>query len=171
MLKKIALGVGVVLILIQFIHPEKNLSDDNTFDISTKYNVPTEVANVLQVACRDCHSNKTAYPWYNNIQPVAFFLAHHVDDGKRHLNFSTFTKLPIAVQNHKLEEVMETVEEKEMPLESYTALGLHKEANLTAAQRQLIIDWAKAQMDTLKANYPADSLVMKRRSPEGQARD
>ena len=96
-------------------------------------------------------------------------MAHHVDDGKKHLNFSTFTKLPIAVQNHKLEEVIETVEEKEMPLESYTALGLHKEANLTDAQRQLIIEWAKTQMATLKANYPADSLIMKRRKPEGEA--
>lgn len=169
MIKKIALGIGVVLILIQFIRPEKNISDDNTYDITTQYAVPADVKQVLQVACRDCHSNKTAYPWYNDIQPVAFFLAHHVVDGKKHLNFSTFTKLPIAVQNHKLEEVIETVEEKEMPLESYTALGLHKEANLTDAQRQLIIDWARTQMATLKATYPADSLVMKRRKPEGES--
>lgn len=165
MFKKILLGIAVALILMQFIRPEKNLSDDRTNDISTKYPIPDDLKQTLQVACNDCHSNKTAYPWYSNLQPVAWMLADHVNDGKRHLNFSTFTKLPIAVQNHKLEEIAEQVEEKEMPLESYTYLGLHKEANLTPEQRQQIVSWAKAQMETLKATYPADSLVMKRKSP------
>lgn len=165
MLKKILLGIAVALILMQFIRPEKNLSDDRANDISTKYQIPDNLKQTLQVACNDCHSNKTEYPWYSNLQPVAWMLADHVNDGKRHLNFSTFTKLPIAVQNHKLEEIAEQVEEKEMPLESYTYLGLHKEANLTPEQRQQIVLWAKAQMETLKATYPADSLVMKRKSP------
>jgi hypothetical protein len=50
-----------------------------------------------------------------------------------------------------------------MPLESYTYLGLHAEANLTEQQREVLIDWAKSQMAYLKATYPADSLVLKRR--------
>jgi Haem-binding domain len=108
---------------------------------------------------------QTEYPWYANIQPVAWWLNHHVTDGKRHANYSTFAQLPIAVQNHKLEETIEMIEEKEMPLASYTYFGLHKEANLTDEQRQILIRWAKAQMDSLKAHYPADSLVMKRKSP------
>lgn len=170
MLKKILIGLGIVLVLIQFFHPEKNLSNDLTDDISTKYPMPEEVKQILQVACNDCHSNKTAYPWYNNIQPVAWMLANHVNDGKRHLNFSTFTKMPIAVQNHKLDEIIKEVDEKEMPLESYTYLGLHSEANLTSEQREKIIIWAKTQMDTLKATYPADSLVMKRR-PQSPPKD
>lgn len=163
MFKKILLGIALVLVLMQFIRPEKNLSDERTNDISTKYQIPDDIKHTFEVACNDCHSNKTRYPWYNNIQPVAFLLANHVTDGKRHLNFSTFTKLPIAVQNHKFEEIAEQVEKKEMPDGSYTVLGLHKEANLTDEQRQQIISWAKAQMDTLKANYPADSLKMKPR--------
>jgi hypothetical protein len=163
MKKKILLGLAIFLVLIQFIHPEKNESDDQTNNISTKYVVPNDVQHLLSVSCNDCHSNKTTYPWYNNIQPVAWFLNHHVTDGKRHLNFSTFTTLPIAIQNHKLGEIVETVEKKEMPDGSYTLFGLHKEANLTAEQRELIINWAKTQMDTLKVTYPADSLKMKKR--------
>jgi Haem-binding domain len=163
MLKKLFIALLVVLIVIQFIRPEKNLTDDNTYHIATKYNVPEEVNNILKVACNDCHTNKTEYPWYSNIQPVAWFLDHHVTDGKRHYNLSTFTKMPIAVQNHKLEETIEMVEKKEMPLESYTNFGLHQDAKLTDAQRQTLINWAKAQMDTLRANYPADSLIMKAR--------
>lgn len=55
------------------------------------------------------------------------------------------------------------VEKKEMPLHEYTYLGLHPEAVLTDGQRQRIVDWARNQMNFLKATYPADSLVLKRR--------
>ena len=163
MKKKILIGLGMLLVLIQFIRPEKNESNDLTYDISSKYQLTEEVNNLLQVSCNDCHSNKTGYPWYANVQPIAWWLNDHVIDGKRHLNFSEFTSRPIAIQNHKLEEIIEEVKEHEMPLASYTYLGLHKKANLTDAQRKVIINWAQAQMDLLKANYPADSLVMPRR--------
>jgi len=162
-MKKIALGIIGLLIIIQFIHPERNTSNDNTYAISTKYLVPENVNTILTNACNDCHTNQSTYPWYSNIQPVGFWLNHHIEDGKKHLNFSTFTKMPIAVQNHKLEEVIETVEEGEMPMPSYTYFGLHPKANLNAEEKGQLIAWAKAQMDTLKATYPADSLKMKPR--------
>jgi hypothetical protein len=163
MLKRILVTIAALFLLFQGYRPEKNLSNDNTYHVSTKYEVPADVNALLESACNDCHSNQTRYPWYAEIQPAASWLAGHVNDGKRHLNFSEFTKLPVAVQNHKFEEVIEMVKEGEMPLKSYTYLGLHADAKLTDAQRQLITGWAQAQMDVLKAQYPADSLVMKRR--------
>jgi hypothetical protein len=165
MIKKILLVISVILILLQFIRTEKNESNDKTHDISTKYAVPANVNHLLEVACNDCHSNKTRYPWYSQIQPVAWLLNNHVEDGKQDLNFSTFASLSIAIQNHKFEEVIEMVDKKAMPLSSYTFLGLHNEANLNDEERKAIIDWVKAQMDTLKANYPADSLILKRKTP------
>ena len=163
MYKKILLVLGLIFILIQFIRPDKNDSNDMTYDISKKYNVPERVNGILKTSCIDCHSNKTTYPWYANVQPVAWWLDHHVTDGKRHLNLSEFTNLRIAIQNHKFDEIVEMVEKKEMPLPSYTNFGLHSEANLSDEQRKLLIDWAKAQMNHLKNNYPADSLVMPKR--------
>lgn len=163
MWKKIAIALAIILIVIQFIRPEKNISGNETFAIQTKYNLPNDVENILQVSCYDCHSNTTKYPWYSNVQPAAWFLADHVNDGKKHLNFSEFTNMPLFVQNHKLEETKEMVEEKEMPLSSYTYFGLHPEANLTDAQRQKIIDWADSQMNYLKQTYPADSLAFPKR--------
>ncbi len=168
MIKKVIIGLVSLLVLIQFFRPEKNLSDDRTNDISTKYQITPELNTLLQVACNDCHSNQTTYPWYAEIQPMGWWLNRHVTEGKDELNFSSFTKLPIAVQNHKLEEIKEMVEEKEMPLPSYTWLGLHKEANLSADQRELIINWASSQMDSLKKQYPPDSLVLKRRPPRAE---
>ena len=164
MLKKILLGLLAVFVIMQAFRPVKNESDDQTNAISTKYAVPADVAAILKVACNDCHSNKTEYPWYANVQPVAWWLADHVKEGKREVNFSNFTSRPIAVQNKKFNEIAEQVEKKKMPLPSYTNLGLHSGANLSDAQRQTLITWAKAQMDTLKAQYPADSLILRRPS-------
>jgi hypothetical protein len=161
--RKILFGLLAVLIVIQLFHPEKNLSGDRTNDISTKYHVPQNINLILEKACNDCHSNTTRYPWYSNIQPFAWWMAGHVNDGKRHLNFSDFTTRRLASQNHKLEEVIDEVKEHEMPISSYTWLGMHSDANLTDEERIAISDWAASQMDSLKRTVPADSLVMERK--------
>lgn len=168
MLKKILLAVLGLFVIIQFFRPEKNLSNDKTYAIESKYAVPDNVDKLLQAACYDCHSNLTVYPWYAEVQPVAWWIADHVEEGKEELNFSAFTNLPLAVQHHKLDEVIEVLEEGEMPLESYTYLGMHPEANLTNNQKEILMGWAKDQMAYLKANYPADSLKMKRGKRENE---
>ena len=150
-----------IFLLAQFIRPTKNVSNDQTRHVSTKFPIPDEVESILKTACYDCHSNYTIYPWYAEVQPVAAWLANHVDEGKRKLNFSTLTTRPIAVQNHKLEEVIEMVREGEMPLDSYT--WVHRDAILTQVQKDALVGWAQTTMDAIKAQYPADSLVLRRK--------
>ena len=162
MIKKISIAILIILIAIQFIPYEKNESANYEFDISKSYNIPDNVQTIFKNACNDCHTNQTIYPWYSQIEPVGYWLNSHVTDGKRHLNFSEFTNRPLTIQYHKLEEVVEVMEEKEMPLDSYTNFGLHPEANLSDEEREILINWAKEQMAYLKATYPADSLVRKR---------
>lgn len=162
MIKKISIAILIILIAIQFIPYEKNESANYEFDISKSYNIPDNVQTIFKNACNDCHTNQTIYPWYSQIEPVGYWLNSHVTDGKRHLNFSEFTNRPLAIQYHKLEEVVEVMEEKEMPLDSYTNFGLHPEANLSEEEREILINWAKEQMAYLQATYPADSLVRKR---------
>ena len=160
-LKYLLYGLLVLLVLIQFYRPEKNQSNDQTQHLNTKYPVPEEVASILKTSCDDCHSNYTVYPWYAEIQPVGIWLANHVEDGKRHLNLSNFTSRKLAIQNHKFEEIVEMVEKNEMPLGSYT--WIHRDAILSEEQKNLLMNWARTQMDSLKAQYPADSLVLRRR--------
>jgi len=102
------------------------------------------VLQVLKTSCYDCHSNSTAYPWYNNIQPVAWWLNKHVNNGKKHLNFSEFGNYDTKKANHKLDEIVETLEKNEMPLFSYVIV--HQNAKLSDAQKKLVMDWAKASM-------------------------
>ena len=62
----------------------------------------------------------------------------------------------------QFEEIIEMVKEKEMPIPSYTWMGLHPKAKISDAQREALISWAQSNMNTLSSTYPADSLVMKR---------
>lgn len=163
MSKKILYTLLAIVFIIQALRPEKNLSGINTYHLSKKYEVPENISQLLSAACYDCHSNTTYYPVYAEVQPVGWWLAKHVKDGKKHLNFSEFTNRPIAIQNHKFEEMIEMLKEKEMPLPSYTWFSLHANAKLSDAQRQELIDWTSAQMQLLKEQYPADSLVLKRK--------
>lgn len=159
--KKVLLGLFAALVLLQFYRPAKNQSNDQARHLATKYPVPADVKQLLAVACDDCHSNLTRYPWYAEVQPVGLWLTGHVNEGKKHFNISEFTRLRAAVQNHKMEELIEMVKEGEMPLKSYT--WTHGDARLTQEQRVLLTNWASSIMDTLRANYPSDSLVLRRK--------
>jgi Haem-binding domain len=166
MLKKILFVLLIALVLIQFFRPQKNISPQGlaqTAHISSKYPVPFEVNNVLKTACYDCHSNNTNYPWYANVQPVAWWLANHIKDGKKELNFDEFTTYNLRKQYHKLEEVSEQVEHDEMPLYSYTLI--HKDALLTEEQKTALKAWADNIRNKMEASYPGDSLVRKPNKP------
>jgi len=162
MIKKILIGLLVILVAIQFIRPQKNNSGDISKDITTLYPMPDSVKLVFDKACADCHTNNTKYPFYASIQPIGFWLDDHVKDGKRHFNINEFAGYRIGKQNKKLDEVIEQIKEGEMPLASYTLI--HKEAILTEAEKTLISNWCQNIMDTIKANYPADSLKLKKPS-------
>ncbi|TKB97820.1 heme-binding domain-containing protein [Pedobacter cryophilus] len=151
MIKKILLALGVVIIVIQFIRPEKNIAAGAQPNaISTKYTVPDTVNQLLSVACKDCHSNNTVYPWYSNIQPVAWWLNDHVKEGKRKFNLDEFTTYTLKRQDHKLEELIESQEDHWMPLDSYT--WVHRDAALTDAQRKVLIDWANVTRKQIQSN-------------------
>jgi hypothetical protein len=156
-LKRFFLFLLIVFVVIQFFRPAKNRSEGpSPNDISTKYAIPQDVLASLKTSCYDCHSNNTRYPWYNNIQPVAWWLAGHIKDGKKDLNFSEFTSYRIGKQYIKLEQINNLVKKDEMPLESYT--WIHKDAILNQQQKVAIASWVTALRDSMKAQYPADSL-------------
>ncbi|HEX9600101.1 MAG TPA: heme-binding domain-containing protein [Mariniflexile sp.] len=142
LIKKIFLLLLIVLVIAQFFGPEKNEGDLASIDpFLNETNPPEDVKLILKETCYDCHSDVTRYPWYNSITPVNYWLDSHVKDGKKHFNFSNWEGNSVKRKDHKFEELIEMVEEKEMPLKSYT--WTHNEAKLSDAQRKSVIDWAK----------------------------
>lgn len=141
-LKKILVSLLVLFLVAQFFRPEKNEGEMTSMDaFYAETNPSPEVKKILEVSCNDCHSDVTTYPWYNNITPVNYWLASHVNDGKKHFNISNWEGSPTRRKDHKFEELIEMVEAKEMPLNSYT--WTHTEARLTDDQIKALIDWAK----------------------------
>jgi len=106
-MKKVLIAVVVILVLIQFIRPEKNSSIENKNDISTVLQVPEDVKEIIKTSCADCHTNNTKFPWYSEIAPVSWYLAQHVNEGKEHLNFSEWAAYNKNQRNHVLKDIIE----------------------------------------------------------------
>jgi len=141
------------LVIIQFIHPAKNINTTiSPKDIAVMYPMPDSVYHILQKACYDCHSNNTRYPWYNNIQPVAWWLNDHIDEGKKELNFSEFGSRTLTKQAKKLKKMVKEVQKGGMPLDSYT--WIHRDAILTNKEKNILIDWATSLSNQIAAPVP-----------------
>lgn len=159
--KKILIGLLIVFVVMQAFRPAKNISNNTTNDISKNYPVPQDVKTILAKSCSDCHSNKTRYPWYTEIQPIGWWLDDHIKEGKKELNFNEFGSYRIARQYKKLEECIDEVKEGKMPLPSY--LQIHTVSILTDTEKQTFLNWCHTVRDSIKARYPADSLVIKKK--------
>lgn len=141
-MKVIAAILVFVILIIQFFPIDKeNPKPTPEMDFLAIKDTPANTAKIIRTSCYDCHSNESRYPWYSNVQPVGWFLKNHIDEARKHLNFSTFATYEPKRQAHKLAEARELVEKGEMPLNSYV-LG-HPEAQLSDAERNEILNYFK----------------------------
>lgn len=138
LLPKLTLGLVVVLLGMQLVRPEKTNPP-----VTGEVTAPAEVLPLLRRACYDCHSNETKWPWYADVAPVSWLVVHHTDDGRKHLNFSTWASYEPKKQAHKLEECEELVQSGDMPMPGYVAL--HPEAKLSDAEKATLLAWFKTR--------------------------
>ena len=131
-----------IFIVIQFFPPKKN---DNLVnpqnDIVFKLEIPQPVKKKIVDACYDCHSNKTAYPFYNRIAPVSWLLAKDVRDGKEHLNFSEWAAYNRKEQIKLLTKICDEITAREMPLKSY--VFMHSKAIINKNELDEICQWTE----------------------------
>ncbi len=143
MLKKILILLFIVFIIIQFFRPEKNVSSEtpvSDFLVVTK--ADNTIASIIKTSCYDCHSNNTSYPWYAEVAPLSWWIAEHIDHAKEELNFSEWGTFSEKRKSKKLKEMVEELEEREMPLKTY--LPMHPEAKLSDEQIVLLTTWVKS---------------------------
>lgn len=147
--KIIALVLVVCFVGIQFMPTELNQSNIvPKTDFLLVNNTPKNISALLQTSCYDCHSNNTSYPWYNKIQPIAWFLENHIADGKEELNFNNWDTYSTRRKNSKLKSIINQIKNNEMPLSSYTLI--HKNAKLSTSEKTLVIDYIKKLKGNLK---------------------
>lgn len=135
MRKYFLVAIPVLALGMQLYRPERTNPP-----VQSRLETPPEVQALLDRACADCHSHRTAWPWYSNVAPVSWLLAGHVREGREHLNLDQW---PGGEKGGKLlGEMCEEVEKGAMPLPAY--LRLHPAARLTEADRKLLCGWTRA---------------------------
>lgn len=149
-LKIAVIVLFVAFIAIQFYRPDFTnppvVAGENLFATNE---VPENVKSILVRSCGDCHTNETKYPWYSKISPSSWFLADHISEGRKHLNFSVWNTYELRRKNKKLDEICEQVESKEMPLPSY--LWIHWDAKLAEDEVKTLCEWTKQEREKLDA--------------------
>ncbi len=140
MVKKTLIFLLIVLVGMQFYRPEKNNAeyrDVTAFEKETQ--ASKSIVAILESKCYDCHSNKTEYPWYAEVAPISYWIADHVEEGNEHFNVSKWNSYDAKKKDHKLDELIEEVEEGHMPESSYTLM--HGE--ISEEEKSALIQWAK----------------------------
>jgi len=143
-LKFVGLGVLAVLIVLQFFQPERNNAPlDPELDMLTLASPPEHIAELIRLACYDCHSRQTVYPWYSRISPLSWYLNKHIVEGKEELNFSDYGQMEKADKIGALADFCDALDAGTMPLQSY--LLIHKEARLSQEQSEALCLWSEKE--------------------------
>jgi hypothetical protein len=139
-----ALAFGIIIILIQFIQPERqNPPVDPAATMEASLHIPGEVQAILQRGCADCHSNTTKWPIYSYVAPASWLVSYDVKEGRKHFNMSEWERYKFSKKANILGGIASVVKEKEMPMPKY--ILLHPEADLTDAERDIVIQWAQSE--------------------------
>ncbi len=148
-LKIIVLILLAAFVTIQFFPTERNQSDVvPKTDFFLVNNPPQKIRTILQESCYDCHSNNTEYPWYNKIQPVAWYLEDHVKQGKSELNFNIWDEFSDRRKLSKLKSIINQVKDDEMPLYSYTLI--HRDAILSESDKSAIVNYMNSLKNSME---------------------
>jgi hypothetical protein len=117
--------------------------------IDNVVNVPPDVHATLMRACGSCHSNETEWPWYSHVAPTSWFVVGHVDEGRSHVNFSTWVHPGKEPKDSivRLKRMCNEVQSGGMPLTSYGLMHWH--SWLSAEDRKRICEWSEAEQKRL----------------------
>ncbi len=149
MKRKVLVATGLIFIVIQFFRIDKNIpTSDSSLDFITVGQVPDDIQHILKNSCYDCHSNQTKYPWYAEIAPLSWWIGHHIEEGREHLNFSEWGNYSEKSKTHKLEECYEEIDEGEMPMTAYSLV--HASARLQDPEKGELIRWLKSKVISSK---------------------
>ena len=131
--------LGLIILMQVYPIDRPSVSSDNPNDLLLNTEIPIEVGEMLRTACYDCHSNETAYPWYTNIAPVKFLIYRDINEGREHLNFSSWTSMSKMDIAGSLSEISDEVSDGDMPMKIYPIT--HPDAKLSDEDRTLIVKW------------------------------
>ncbi len=126
-----------VFIGTQFV-PTPGVSKTSTTKPNTAKTVNWQVGKIMERSCRDCHTNRTTWPWYSRVAPISWVISKHVIEGREILDFSDWANQPPSEGERLL--ICDAVSSGRMPLLEYTAI--HRSARLSKQDVEVICEWA-----------------------------
>jgi len=138
---------GIVLVVVfaaaQLVRPGRaNPATDPNRTIQAHLGTATGLVAVVDRACGDCHSNRTAWPWYTEVAPVSWLMVYGVRSGRNAVNFSEWAVYPPARQRELLDLACRDVSHGTMPGSAW--ILLHPEARLSAQDIETICAAARS---------------------------
>jgi len=147
-LRHAAVVCVVVFAAAQLVRPERaNPATDIGRTIQAHVGTASGLVAVLDRACRDCHSNRTAWPWYTQVAPVSWLMASAVSKGRKAVNFSEWAAYSPEQQRMLLAVSCDDATSGKMPgpytlLHPETRLSVQDVETICAASRQADADAA-----------------------------
>ena len=118
--RNILLALLLAFIVMQFFPIDKtNPKIEKNKDFIEITQPTPEIAKNLRAQCYDCHSHETTYPWYTSIAPFSWRIKSHIDNGRKHLNFSLWSDYNEEQRLHKLDECVDMCTKHWMPTLDY----------------------------------------------------
>ena len=150
LLKWLVLIVACLFVAVQFKRPARtNPPVDEYQTIFTRTQMTPQVTAILDRSCRDCHSNKTVWPWYTNVAPISWFITDHVNEGRKNLNLSEWAQYDRDRQAKKLQQMCDLVQDGVMPLSVYTPL--HPGSKPSPDDVKTLCAWTEAERARLNS--------------------
>ncbi|HXN46548.1 MAG TPA: heme-binding domain-containing protein [Bryobacteraceae bacterium] len=153
MFKKILIALAALAVLIQLVpqsvFPTTNppVNPANTVESRAQALSPA-VSAILERSCYDCHSNRTVWPWYSKVAPVAWLVSNDVTEARREVNFSDWAQYNPKRAAHKLKEICAQVDQGDMPLWYYRPM--HPNSKLSPADKSAVCAWTRAESALIK---------------------
>ena len=108
-----------------------------------------QVIALLERSCKDCHSNRTSWPWYSYVGPMSWLVEKDVAKGRSRMNLSRWESYSAQEQQAILAGMSTVVRSRIMPLPQY--LLLHPAARLSPSDTAQIERWSRMERRRLKS--------------------
>jgi hypothetical protein len=107
------------------------------------------VVRIIERSCQNCHSERTAWPWYSYVAPMSWLIENDVQQARSHMNLSRWDEYGLEKKQAILTELGAVVRSRQMPLPRY--VQLHPSAKLSDVEINQIYQWARAERRRLKS--------------------
>jgi hypothetical protein len=142
----ITLAIAAAMGLMNLARVDRTNPAENPAEaIEASTRMPGDVAAIFRRACRDCHSQRTDWPWYSAVAPLHWLMTADVYAARNHMNLSAWSRYTPEERTERLIAICELVADDKMPLWYYKPAH-YPSAWLSQSDKKAVCDWVKEEV-------------------------